>query len=156
MATMAEQMDEQRKMIADLTARIEGIEQRQAKLACDAVADKPDYQDDEDGDWETLAGLLGFETVYWMAGWLNSANHRAGVPMPGLGDDDQIVRAFKSMLIGLAEEECNGQITEEHLGFTWSISDKGSGQLDASDPSPDSRPAAAIAMLKAYRESNDE
>jgi hypothetical protein len=34
MATMAEQIDEHRKMISDLTARIEGLEKRQAKLAC--------------------------------------------------------------------------------------------------------------------------
>jgi len=153
MATMAEQIDEQRKMISDLTARIEGIEQRQAKLACDAVADKPDYQDDEDGDWETLAGLLGFETVYWMAGWLSSANHRAGVPMPGFGDDDQIVRAFKAMLIGLAEYECNGNVWLRRDAFrvnsgNWCWS---AGDDDYDSGKETSRPAAAIAMLKAYR-----
>jgi len=129
-------------IVKDLTRRIEAIEQRQAKLAVEQVQ----TGDDETKDWDTLANMLGMETVAWMVGFVGEIN------MYGFEDDGKAERNLKAMLIGLACEECNGQITEKQAGFTWTISDKGSGQLDIFDCDPVSRPAAAIAMLNAYRE----
>ena len=142
MATMAEQIDEQRRMISDLTARIEGIEKRQAKLACSensAVAD--DDGGNETKDWDTLANMLGMETVAWMVGFVGEIN------MYGFENDGKAERNLKAMLIGLACEECNGYIEKDYDGtWSWSLY---SGEWGCGEPS---RPAAAIAMLKAYRE----
>lgn len=148
MATMAEQIDEQRRMISDLTARIEGIEKRQAKLACSensAVAD--DDGGNETKDWDTLANMLGMETVAWMVGFVGEIN------MYGFEDDGKAERNLKAMLIGLAEEECNGNvwkvrsISSRDGDWCWSL-----GHDDYETGRGLSRPAAAIDMLKAYRE----
>ena len=149
MATMAEQMDEQRKMIADLTARIEGIEQRQAKLAVEQVQ----TGDDETADWDTLANMLGMETVAWMVGFVGQ------VSMYGFENDDRAERNLKAMLIGLACEEANGSVFyhtahgwEETTGWVWESHDLFRSQAEPEwMGEADSRPAAAIAMLNAYR-----
>jgi hypothetical protein len=145
MATMAEQIDEQRKMISDLTARIEGLEKRQAKLVIEQ------YQDEEDGldDWDRLADMLGFETTPWVLGWLD-ANYTA---FPNLDKYAAWDYAFKCMLIGMVCEECNGWIHEYSAKWVWGFLDNDGCDYGGDK---DSRPDAAIAMLKAYRESSDE
>jgi hypothetical protein len=62
MATMAEQIDEQRKMISDLTARIKGLEKRQAKLACaETSAVACDGGGNGTSDWDELAEMYATE-----------------------------------------------------------------------------------------------
>ena len=148
MATMAEQIDEQRKMISDLTARIEGLEKRQAKLAIEQC------QDEEDGldDWDRLADMLGFETTPWVLGWLD-ANYTAFPNLDGYAAWDH---AFKCMLIGLACGECNGSVQFDGMKWVSDYMNKNTGEMQYSTGSRNSRAAAAIAMLKAYRESSDE
>ena len=122
----------------DLTmveSRIEAIEQRQAKLAVEQVQ----TGDDETKDWDTLANMLGMETVAWMVGFVGEIN------MYGFEDDGKAERNLKALLIGLAEEECNGNVWRSGAGKDW-FWDYGA----PSGISP-SRPAAAIAMLMAYR-----
>jgi hypothetical protein len=147
--------------INELLRRIEAIEKRQAKLACaESSADVCDSKGNgtsEDGQWDELADMLGFESVYYMLGWMEGENGKAVAPMPGLCDERQIVRAFKAMLIGLAEDECNGSVWHRRDAYkvdsgNWCWS---AGDDDYECGSSSSRPAAAIAMLLAYRESDD-
>jgi len=119
-----------------MLSRIEAIEQRQAKLAVEQVQ----TGDDETKEWDTLANMLGMETVAWMVGFVGEIN------MYGFENDGKAERNLKAMLIGLAIEECNGHI-EIDDDKTWSWSLYG-GEWGCSDPS---RPAAAIAMLNSYR-----
>lgn len=147
MATMAEQIDELRGMIADLTDRVTGIEQRQAKLAID---DAPPA-DDEQAEWDELAKMLGMESVAWMVGYMSQNRTH------GFQTDEQCERNFKAMLVGLAEGECNGSIwlrrdALKRNGENWQWS---AGDADYVCGSSNSRPAAAIAMLRAYRECDD-
>jgi len=145
MATMAEQIDELRGMIADLTDRITGIEQRQAKVAID---DAPPA-DDEQAEWDELAKMLGMESVAWMVGYMSQNRTH------GFETDERCERNFKAMLVGLACEECNGivRINESGTWYWWHTPTL--TRLDGmASPAP-SRPAAAIAMLRAYRESDD-
>ena len=130
----------------DLTkveSRIEAIEQRQAKLAVEQVQ----TGDDETKDWDTLANMLGMETVAWMVGFVGEIN------MYGFEDDGKAERNLKAMLIGLAEEECNGNVWKVRSipsrdgDWCWSL-----GHDDYETGRGLSRPAAAIDMLKAYRE----
>jgi hypothetical protein len=133
----------------------------QAKLACsessDIVNDSGGNGTSEDEQWEELADMLGFESVHYMLGWMEGANGKAGAPMPGLCDERQIVRAFKAMLIGLAEDECNGSVWHRRDAYkvdsgNWCWS---AGDDDYECGSSSSRPAAAISMLLAYRECDD-
>jgi hypothetical protein len=133
-------------IVKDLARRIEAIEQRQAKLAVEQVQ----TGDDETKEWDTLANMLGMETVAWMVGFVGEIN------LYGFEDDGKAERNLKAMLIGLACEECNGSVfyhtAKETTGWVWE-----SHGLFQSPEDPEwngelgSRPAAAIAMLNAYR-----
>jgi hypothetical protein len=124
-------------IVKDLTRRIEAIEQRQAKLAVEQVQ----TGDDETADWDTLANMLGMETVAWMVGFVGEIN------MYGFENDDRAERNLKAMLIGLACEECNGIMWYEDRLWHWECK-----LLEDKWDWANSRPAAAIAMLNAYRE----
>ena len=130
-------------IVKGLTRRIEAIELRQAKLAVEQVQ----TGDDETADWDTLANMLGMETVAWMVGFVGQ------VSMYGFENDGKAERNLKAMLIGLAEEECNGNVwlareVPSKDGFwCWSH-----GEDEYETGRGLSRPAAAIAMLNAYRE----
>ena len=138
-----------------MLSRIEAIEHRQAKLACSetaAVAD--DDEGNETKDWDTLANMLGMETVAWMVGFVGEIN------MYGFEDDGKAERNLKAMLIGLACEECNGSVfyektynsREEDTGWVWRSQDLFQSPSDPEwNGEAGSRPAAAIALLNAYR-----
>ena len=141
------------RFIGDLSkveARIEAIEQRQAKLAVEQVQ----TGDDETKDWDTLANMLGMETVAWMVGFVGEIN------MYGFEDDGKAERNLKAMLIGLACLECNGltQFIIDDEGdpndggdYEWAFYDD-YGRLGGEGwDHAETLPAAAIAMLKACR-----
>ena len=133
-----------------MLSRIEAIEHRQAKLAVEQVQ----IGDDETKDWDTLANMLGMETVAWMVGFVGEIN------MYGFENDGKAERNLKAMLIGLACEECNGSVfyektynsREEDTGWVWRSQDLFQSPSDPEwNGEAGSRPAAAIALLNAYR-----
>jgi len=137
-------------IVKDLARRIEAIEQRQAKLAVEQVQ----TGDDETKEWDTLANMLGMETVAWMVGFVGEIN------MYGFENDGKAERNLKAMLIGLACEECNGSVfyektynsREEDTGWVWRSQDLFQSPSDPEwNGEAGSRPAAAIALLNAYR-----
>lgn len=128
--------------LGKVKSRIEAIEQRQAKLAVEPVP----TGDDETADWDTLANMLGMETVAWMVGFVGQ------ISMYGFEDDDRADRNMKAMLIGLAEDECNGCVFRRGDNWEWQTRNRDRGYVENGDDCLNFRPTAAIDMLNAYRE----
>lgn len=146
-------------MASDLrhaVSRIEAIERRQEKLACSdcsAVAGDDGGNGtgpNERGEYEQLAEMLGIDTTGGM--W---TIEDATSAINGFFEYEPGDRLIEAMLIGLACEECNGTINERDGDWEWDLWDRKEGWSNDTGESS-SRPAAAIAMLKAYRESNNE